>query len=639
MPADIRVAGLFLFPLKSASAIGVWTAEVEREGLAGDRRMMVIDTQGECLTSRRFPTLLSLRCSLEGNVVVLSAPDAGACLFSRAELAPTRYAGASVWGEHVEVLDAGDLVAEWLSAYLGHPCRLAIKGERTVRPLTLGEGGFVSFADTAPLLLIGEASLADLNDHMEQPVEMARFRPNVVVRGSLPFDEDGWHHIRIGDVEFEVAGPCDRCVVTTLDPATGAARGDSEPLATLARHRRGQDGKPYFGQFLIPQHAGRIFIDDRIAVLSCKTPVALQAAPVAKPKPRRALVAQHAKGLLSLICTGVTRETLEMTTFRFQIQDGGMIDYRPGQFMTLLLDIDGETVRRNYTISSSPSRPHHLSVSVKRVAGGRVSNWLHDTLQPGDRVSALAPNGHFHLDAAGPSRKLLMLSAGSGVTPMISILRYIADLDLPYDVVFHHSARTYEDMVFADELASLRRQMHGRLHVSWNLTGAGEMTPSRSGVFFGRLNEEMLRAISPDIAERTTLCCGPAGFRSAAKALQQSLAPVAVFLEESFGADVDQPMAEVSEAYRVTFEKSGRIAEGNSTATVLELAREQGVALAADCEAGICGTCRCRVIEGKWRLSARCADRDRLALSDEEKKHGYVLACTTRPIGNVLIAL
>lgn len=476
------------------------------------------------------------------------------------------------------------------------------------------------------------ASLADLNGYLEIPVEMARFLPNIVARGTTPFEEDGWNVVRIGEVEFQAVGPCDRCVVTTLDPVSGQARGDSEPLATLAKRRRGIDGKPYFGQFLIPRNTGRIFVGDQIAVVSRKTPVTLIEPPPSAPIARRPFGVSHSTGPLSLVCTGITRETDEMATFRFQIADGRWIDYRPGQFATLLLDVDGETLRRNYTISSSPSRPRHLSVTVKRVTGGRVSNWLHDNFKAGDRLTALAPNGHFHLDASGPSRKLLMLSAGSGITPMISMLRYIADLDLPYDVSFHHSARTAADMAFEDELSSIQRQFSGRLGISWNLTAEQSANNPQQSLFSGRLDAGMLAAICPDITDRVTLCCGPAGFRKVAKALQQDMAPGATFLEESFGADADLPVAETAEPYTVRFLGSGKT-------TLLEIARGQNVALPADCEAGICGTCRCRVIEGGWQLSAHCADRERLALTDAEKQEGYVLACTTRPIGNVVIDL
>lgn len=618
------------------------TAKVENDGLWGDRRMMVVDENGACLTSRRFPDLLKLQCSFEGDTIVLSARGMDAVAFSRSALDISPYLPATIWGEDVEVLDAGDDVAKRLSDFIGHPCRLVLQGARTVRPLP-ERSGTVNLADTAPLLLIGTASLAELNLHLDMPVEMARFRPNIVIEGADAFDEDQWATLRIGEVEFETMGPCDRCMVTTLDPESGHVRTDNEPLATLSKRRRGEDGKPYFGQFLQPRSTGRIHAGDPVTILSRKPPPKLHPAPPSTHVVKALPLDRRGNGPLGLTCTAVFAETSDISTFRFKVEGGAWANYQPGQFLTLLLDIEGQPFRRNYTISSSPTRPHHLSITVKRVEYGRVSNWLHDNLRPGMTLKAAAPNGRFHLGTTGGATRLLMLSAGSGVTPMISMLRAIADLDLPLDVVFHHSCRNAADMPFREELAALGQQMPGRLAISWNVTGnvaarqaSAEPDP---GFYQGRLDGTMLSSICADLARRTTLCCGPDGFRAAARALHAEHAPSAAFLEESFGGSVDERAADKPEPYRVSFEKSKHIAEGTGTETLLDLARGQGIAIHSDCEAGICGSCRCRVIEGQWTLSGRCVDPDRMALSDEEKAENYVLACTTRPLGPVLVDL
>lgn len=637
-----RISQLHLYPLKSGASIDVKTAKVESDGLWGDRRMMVVDENGTCLTSRRFPDLLKLHCSFEGDMIVLSARGMDPVGFSRSALDVSPYLPATIWGEDVEVLDAGDEVAKRLSDFIGHPCRLVLQGARTVRPLP-ERPGTVNLADTAPLLLIGTASLAELNRHLDTPVEMARFRPNIVIEGVDAFDEDQWAAVRIGEVEFETMGPCDRCMVTTLDPESGGARTDNEPLATLSKRRRGEDGKPYFGQFLQPRSTGRIHVGDPVTILSRKPPPKLHPAPLSAHIVKAVPLGRHGSGPLDLTCTAVIAETPDISTFRFKVEGGAWANYQPGQFLTLLLDIEGQPFRRNYTISSSPTRPHHLSITVKRVEDGRISNWLHDNLRPGMTLKAAAPNGRFHLGATGGATRLLMLSAGSGVTPMISMLRAIADLDLPLDVIFHHSCRHAADMPFREELAALSRQMPGRLAISWTITGnpgtrlhAADDDPE---FYQGRLDGNMLSSICADITQRTTLCCGPDGFRTAARALHAEHAPSAVFLEESFGAAVDERPIDKPEPYRVSFGKSNTIAEGIGTETLLDLARSNGIAIRSDCEAGICGTCRCRVIEGQWTLSARCVDPERSALSDEEKAENYVLACTTRPLGAVLVDL
>ncbi|MGO4838693.1 FAD-binding oxidoreductase, partial [Rhizobiaceae sp. 2RAB30] len=160
-----------------------------------------------------------------------------------------------------------------------------------------------------------------------------------------------------------------------------------------------------------------------------------------------------------LTCVGITDETPHMKTFRFTAD--APISHIAGQFMTILPVINGMQVRRNYTISSSPSRPLQVSVSVKRTEDGFVSKWLHDNLRVGDRLDARGPSGRFHLGAAGESQRLILVSAGSGVTPMMSILRYVADTDLAQDIVFHHCARTVCDVPFHDELRLLKRHLGG----------------------------------------------------------------------------------------------------------------------------------------------------------------------------------
>jgi uncharacterized protein YcbX/ferredoxin-NADP reductase len=648
----IRIESLHMYPLKSGAGQAVETARLEPEGLVGDRRMMVVDGEGNCITARKISKLMQLRTHLDGDEVVLTAPGMPVLAFARVSL--RRSDTVTIWGDSVIALDAGDEVSQWLEDFLGKPCRLVLKGGQTHRPLGLGSGGTVSFADTAPLLLTNTASLADMNRFLETEAEMQRFRPNLVVSGAEPYAEDGWGVVRIGGIEFEVAGACDRCVMITLDPRTGEGRPDHEPLALLGRQRRGEDGKAYFGQFLIPRSLGRLTVGDPVEVISRKTPITIlpgKARPVTRLPSTATGGGQAARGRERLLrCVAVVDETHDFRTFRFQMEPGEAIDYKPGQFITLLLDIDGQTVRRNYTISSTPSRPHHISVTVKRVEGGHISNWLHDTLKPGDTIRSLGPNGRFHLAAAGSAGRLLLLSAGSGITPMMSMLRFIADADLQFDVHFHHSARNAADISFLPELALLHRQMAGRLRLSWNLTGSDVSSKAlaslaarfdgageRPAFHAGRLDAEILRATCPDLAGRLVFCCGPDGFRTTARQIYEKWqpAPQHPFLEETFGPDrAATPLPEIGE-YSVSFLKSGKSAKGEGAVTVLELARKAGIELPADCEAGICGTCRCRVVSGKWRIAPNAADPERSALSDEEKQSGYILACSTNPVGAV----
>jgi uncharacterized protein YcbX len=138
---------------------------------------------------------------------------------------------------------------------------------RTVNPEYGQAGDQVSFADGFPLLLISEASLADLNSRLDAPVEMRRFRPNLVVDGNRPYAEDNWQRIRVGDVEFAGVKNCSRCVFTTIDPDSGVVHPDKEPLRTLSTYRRRPQGGVYFGQNLIPRSGGVIRVGDPVTVL------------------------------------------------------------------------------------------------------------------------------------------------------------------------------------------------------------------------------------------------------------------------------------------------------------------------------------------------------------------------------------
>lgn len=631
---------LHLYPLKSGSSVDVKTAMVFHDGLRDDRRMMAVSENGRFLTAREYPKLLKVFCTVDGDMVSLSAAGSEEVTFRRMPPEGKEYRSATIWQDRVDLWDAGDIAADWLSRFIGHPCRLLHQGPLTRRALG-GFAGFVNLADTAPILLISEASLAKLNEYLVTTAEMARFRPNIVIRGGSPFQEDEWALLRIGGVEFEAIGPCSRCKMTTLDPETSDERPGSEPLATLSRIRRGLDGEAYFGEFLRPRSVGRIHVGDQVTIISRKALPDLHPMPTS---PRMMLPEQPARvegDGLDLVCEGIADETPDMKTFRFKIQGGFRARYKPGQFITLNLLIDGVPVKRSYTISSSPTRPYQIAITVKRKREGRVSNWLHDRLQPGMHVKASGPNGRFHLGNLGEetTQKLFILSAGSGITPMISMLRAIVDLDLQYDINFHHSCRTQSDMAFRAELGSLKIQLGERLTVTWNLTDASETGDRREDLIYGRLDERMLMSVCPDIGDRLTLCCGPEGFRTTARSLHAKLAPESRFSEESFGQANDQAVEDVEAPFAIHFVRSGKTATGTGSQTLLDLARLNHIPLESDCEAGICGKCRCRIIEGDWQVSARCADPSRAVLSNDEKSRNYVLACTTRIAGPGVVDL
>jgi hypothetical protein len=172
-----------------------------------------------------------------------------------------------VWDDVVQAISAGDESKIWFSEFLGSPCQLVFMPEESKRPIEPGyaqNGDIVSFADAFPLLLISQSSLDDLNSRLEKPVPMNRFRPNIVVKGCSPFDEDNWKRINIGGLVLRLAKACSRCVTTTVDQETGIQ--GKEPLATLSQYRK-IDGEVHFGQNAVPESSGTLCIGDSVEII------------------------------------------------------------------------------------------------------------------------------------------------------------------------------------------------------------------------------------------------------------------------------------------------------------------------------------------------------------------------------------
>jgi uncharacterized protein YcbX len=264
----MEVTGIFIYPIKGTAATALQQAEVRSRGLAGDRRWVVVDEQGQFLQQRVQPKMALIHTILEPDGTLWVEAPGMVSLHVSPPTGEDRLS-TTVWRDTVDAADAGSQAAAWFSEYLGLPCRLAFMDDGAHRPVDPeygAEGDQVSFADAMPLLLATDASLADLNSRMDHPLSMSRFRPNVVVDGAQAWDEDNWKRLRIGQVEFEATHRCARCVVTTIDQETGNKDGSGEPLKTLATFRRDGDGV-YFGQNLVPRSTGTVQVGDTVDVL------------------------------------------------------------------------------------------------------------------------------------------------------------------------------------------------------------------------------------------------------------------------------------------------------------------------------------------------------------------------------------
>jgi 3-phenylpropionate/trans-cinnamate dioxygenase ferredoxin reductase subunit len=375
-------------------------------------------------------------------------------------------------------------------------------------------------------------------------------------------------------------------------------------------------------------------------------PDAAQRAPTASRAPRPAFRGARPERWTSdaeetLVCCHVRQETHDVKSFFFRSPQGRTFSFEPGQFVTLELDIDGEAVNRCYTISSSPARPHTISITVKRVPGGKVSNWLHDNLKAGSRVSVLGPSGEFSC-ALHPRRPYLFLSAGSGVTPLMSMTRALTDLAIADDIVFVHSARTPKDIIFRHELNTLTYTHPGVRQIQICQKRDGELEwPGLTGF----LDRSVLEREVPDFRERTVFCCGPAPYMAAVRALLTDAGfDMGHYHEESFNlgeltaaSPAEAPPVECAPAsgegvgVKVRFARTGdeiTVAPGQ---TVLAAAQAHGLRLPASCSQGLCGTCKSKLVEGQVDMQHGGGIRKR------EIDQGMFLPCCSKPLSDLVV--
>lgn len=287
----------------------------------------------------------------------------------------------------------------------------------------------------------------------------------------------------------------------------------------------------------------------------------------------------------------VRAETEDVTSFVLA-PNARFGTFRPGSFVPVRVTIAGKVVERAYSLSSAPSPDGRVTLTIKRVPGGLVSNHLADSLVVGDVIELGAPTGEFVLPREVPGR-LVLLSAGSGITPVMSMLRHLVATGARTEVTFVHFARSPADVIFAAELQQLAaRAPNVRVVLSVERPSEG-WTGS-----VGRFGIELLERVAPDFREVETYLCGPAPFmQSVLQGLEAAGADLGKAHLERFDAGLD-PAAFLSHSQVISFSRAGVVAISSRPLTVLQEAEARGVKLASGCRAGTCGTCRCRKTRG-----------------------------------------
>lgn len=290
----MQISEINIYPIKSLKGISLESSPVEKRGLRFDRRWMLTDRDGLFFTQREVPKMAAIGVEVTGDGLRVTSGNEGEMAIP---LEPDRGSrqNVTVWQSEVAAEVYVGEVSEWFSDVLGRSCQLVLMPEKSHRHVSekFDRGDdIVSFADGYPLLLIGEGSLAEVNERIEESyrdadkdvrVPMNRFRPNLVVEGSDPFEEDNWSKIRVGEALFWVVKPCARCVMTTVDQARGEFDG-KEPLKTIASFRMAKDAFPgkyedlgqtanavLFGENLIPENPGTaVNVGDEVEVLETR---------------------------------------------------------------------------------------------------------------------------------------------------------------------------------------------------------------------------------------------------------------------------------------------------------------------------------------------------------------------------------
>jgi glycine betaine monooxygenase B len=332
-----------------------------------------------------------------------------------------------------------------------------------------------------------------------------------------------------------------------------------------------------------------------------------------------------------LVCRASFAESPNARTLVFAPLAPARFSFDPGQYMNFAFRIDGETVERCYSISSSAANESRIAITVKRVQGGRASGWLVDHFPVGTSVRANGPMGNFSLMELG-GNPLVLISAGSGVTPMASMLRTMADLGTNADVVFLHYASTASEMLYRDEYASLAKRLPTvRIITVVTRSADGEIWTGATG----RVTREMLLAHAPDIERRTILCCGPTGFMSSVSQLARDLGiPDSAYHEEKFDLSehVALPGEQLSigdQSFGIRFLKVDQTIQCSPDTTILRAAQAALIPMPSSCMRGACGTCRTKLISGSVDMKHAGGLRPR----DIEK--GWILPCCSRPTSYV----
>ncbi|HET9321381.1 MAG TPA: iron-sulfur cluster-binding domain-containing protein, partial [Bryobacteraceae bacterium] len=338
------------------------------------------------------------------------------------------------------------------------------------------------------------------------------------------------------------------------------------------------------------------------------------------------VTAPFLSGPLILRLASIRAQTSDSKTLRFILPNDRKLSARPGQFLTFSFLFDGKKVTRSYSICSSPARSGYVEITPKRVSQGCASVFLNDRASVGMTVEANGPFGHFCFDES-KHQSVVLLAAGSGITPMMAMLRYMDDLCLETSVTLLYCVRTSSDIIFESELEQLRSRLKNfHYHVLLSKPHADWSGPR------GRVTREFVADTVTNLASSDFFLCGPPSFMDTSRNILTGLGVKAERItQESFGNTVPNLRQDsvAPTGAVVEFVRSGKTCVVRGGQTVLEAAEEHGVPIPSSCRQGQCGTCKTKLLEGDVRMGAE------EGLDPESRAQGFVLTCVGRAHGVV----
>lgn len=344
-----------------------------------------------------------------------------------------------------------------------------------------------------------------------------------------------------------------------------------------------------------------------------------------RPNPRWARGASSRAGLLRLRVAEVVVETPSTRTF---VLDDEAIAYLAGQHLTVVAHVDGRSVRRCYSLSSSPAAAGRPAITVKRVEGGVLSNWLHDHVKAGDVLRAAPAAGRFTVEPdASRSRHLALVAGGVGITPLVAIAETVLREEKDSRVTLLYGSRSADEVIFRSRLEEMERAFPRRLEVILAVDEATDGWTGLTGPLAGERVVAATRGQSPD----AWFVCGPeAMMDGVVAALEASGVAADRIHTERFQYAEAGAVKVPTQAGTLVFAKSDRAAIAPAGTTILDAAEQAGVALPSSCRMGGCGAC-------KVKVDGRVVAAEPNCLTGQEKADGYALACCSYADGRVVL--